>query len=349
MLEKKISLGRDKDGKLIRKSVRGKTKAEIEKKTFQVRQEWMEQSNNKPTNDITLVSFARHWLKTEKQHAAINTKAMYENVIEKHLAAELSDLYFSEITQSDLQNIINLNFEKYETCNKIKLTLRQLYEAARDNEIETHKSVNIKKLLMPKKEKNEKRALTKEEIAALTEAKLTDKQKAFVNLLYYSGIRREEALALDYKAVDLKNKTLKINQALVFDKNAPRIERTKNIYSNRVIHIPTALCAVLSDYGRGKKGLMFTMNNGEPMTQSSFTKFWMGIQKSLSEVTPSAQELTPHIFRHNYATMLYYSDISIKEAARIMGHSNTQMIMQIYAHLDAEKENTAEKIEKVFA
>ena len=30
-------------------------------------------------------------------------------------------------------------------------------------------------------------------------------------------------------------------------------------------------------------------------------------------------KLTAHIFRHNYATTLYYSDVSIKQAAKLMG------------------------------
>lgn len=44
--------------------------------------------------------------------------------------------------------------------------------------------------------------------------------------------------------------------------------------------------------------------------------------------------LTAHIFRHNYATMLYYSGISMKKAAQLMGHSDTKIIMEVYAHLD---------------
>ena len=42
--------------------------------------------------------------------------------------------------------------------------------------------------------------------------------------------------------------------------------------------------------------------------------------------------------------MLYYSGISLKKAAQLMGHSNTKMIMEVYSHLDDEKENAAEKI-----
>lgn len=64
------------------------------------------------------------------------------------------------------------------------------------------------------------------------------------------------------------------------------------------------------------------------------------LKKEICPIT----DLTAHIFRHNYATMLYYSGISIKKAAALMGHTDTKMIMQVYAHLDDEKEQTSEKI-----
>lgn len=106
------------------------------------------------------------------------------------------------------------------------------------------------------------------------------------------------------------------------------------------------------------------MKNGAVMSLSSYVKFWNSIilalnfalftdkqletQKSLlkqlkKEICPIT-DLTAHIFRHNYATMLYYSGISIKKAAALMGHTDTKMIMQVYAHLDDEKEQTSEKI-----
>lgn len=57
--------------------------------------------------------------------------------------------------------------------------------------------------------------------------------------------------------------------------------------------------------------------------------------------------LTPYVFRHNYCTELYYSDISLKEAQRLMGHSDYNMIMKVYSHLDEKKENTKNKLERL--
>lgn len=58
----------------------------------------------------------------------------------------------------------------------------------------------------------------------------------------------------------------------------------------------------------------------------------------------AATDLTPYIFRHNYSTMLYYLKVDVKEAARIMGHSNIKVTLEIYTHLDSLKSTTQEKI-----
>ena len=43
---------------------------------------------------------------------------------------------------------------------------------------------------------------------------------------------------------------------------------------------------------------------------------------------------TPHIFRHTYATNLYYAKIDIKRTQYLMGHSSIEMTLKTYTHLD---------------
>ena len=349
-IEKKISLGRDANGKLVRRNVRGNTKAEVERKAFEMRQKWLEKAAA-PNRGMTFITFARHWFNTAKALRSINTRAMYSNVIEKHLEPAFHDLYFDEITLTDLQLMINRKAGSPETCKKIKLTLSQIYAAALEEGYPAN--VNISKLVLPVVQKKEKRALTEEEKNALFEAKdLTDEQRAFVLTLYYTGLRREEALALVPSAFDFKKKTVTVSQTLVYDKGAPVIVRTaKSSASLRSIFLPDKYIEAVYGYVRGCSGLIFPMPSqpDRPMSQSSYTKFWQGIQRGLLPYAPTASELTAHIFRHNYATQLYYSGITVKMAAKLMGHSNTNMIMRIYAHLDEERELPAEKLNQIFS
>lgn len=349
-IEKKITLGRDAEGKLIRRNVRGKTKAEVERKAFEMRQKWLEKSDE-PDNRMTFLTYARHWFKTAKALKSENTKAMYENVIEKHLT-DFKDQFFDEISLSDFQIFINKRADRPETCKKIRLTLKQICAAAMLDGV-IKKPIPIERLSIPvKQEPSEKRALTPREENAVMKANFNPMQKAFVYTLYYTGMRREEALALTPAAINLDGHCVTVSQTLIFDKGVPVIRKcAKNAYSLRTIPLPDAAYDCIKEYLRDCGEYLFPMpsNKAKLMSHSSYVKFWAGIQRVLLPLVPTATELTAHIFRHNYATKLFYSGITPKKAAKLMGHANTTMIMKVYAHLDESRELSAEKLNKVFA
>ena len=80
---------------------------------------------------------------------------------------------------------------------------------------------------------------------------------------------------------------------------------------------------------------------------TGYLKDWGRIKKKLEAVLGHETDLTMYCFRHNYASSLYYAGISLKEAQRLMGHQSYKMIMDVYAHLDAEKEDTAAKLNAI--
>ena len=346
--EKKITLGRDVNGTPIRKSITGRTIAELNERIDMAKQEWARMHD--VTDSVLFSTYARKWLATTKAVKSLNTRAMYQNAIEKHIIPEIGDLYFSEITLSDLQTIINNRSEKYETCNKIKLTLKQIFDAAADDGIKVEYKVS--KLALPPKKQSDKRALTEAEKKAIFKAAFTEEERVFVHLLFYTGLRREEALALEVGDVDLARKEVCVRRTVIFDGNAPVVkDSAKSSAGRRNVTIPAPFIPELTEWLAKCKRLLFPMPSrpNEYMSLSSYVKFWNRIVKALEPFAESAADLTAHIFRHNYATVLYYSGVSMKKAAELMGHANVTMIMRIYAHLDSQKEQTAEKLDKAFA
>ena len=57
---------------------------------------------------------------------SINTRTMYDNIIEKHIKNSIGYIPIGAVTKSDIQNMITERSGKRETCNKILLTLRQI-------------------------------------------------------------------------------------------------------------------------------------------------------------------------------------------------------------------------------
>lgn len=357
-----LDLGYDENGKRIRKTFYGKTIKELDEKILKAKIQ-INNGTMVKNNDTNFYEYAVSWMNTYKSITAINTKAMYENIIERHLKNTIGHLTISEITKSDIQNIINERYEHYETCSKIMLTLKQIFNAAIDDNM-IHKSP-AKNITMPPKPLTTKRALTELEKEAILSAELLPMQKCYLYILFYCGTRREETLALTKQDIDLKNHTISVNKAIVFDKNNPVISKTKNHTSTRTIFIPDDGFGTIKAYVQNCRSLyLFTKQNGDLMTQSSYTKFWQTIIKCLNRAIMTEKQwnavecmpkkiraknrpindLTAHIFRHNYATMLYYSGISLKKAAALMGHADTKMIMEVYSHLDDLKEQTETKL-----
>lgn len=357
-----VDLGRDENGKRMRKQVIGKTVRELDEKVDLIKRQ-LNLGIVTKESQMKFYDYSISWFKTYKRIKSINTKAMYQNVIEKHIKNSIGDIQLNKLTKSDIQELINQNYDKYETCKKIVLTVKQILNSAIDDNLIIKNVAN--KLVLPPRPASCTRTLTKLEKQAIKGQNPRLMESAFINILFYSGLRREEALALTKKDVDLFNKTITVNKALVFEKGKPILTVTKNATSNRIVQIPDEAIDNLKIYINSANTIyLFTKKDGTLMSHSAYVKFWNRILKNLNNAIMTEKQkesisklpatiqlknmpidsLTAHVFRHNYATMLYYSNISIKQAAVILGHSDTKMIMQVYAHLDEERENVTEKI-----
>ena len=54
--------------------------------------------------------------------------------------------------------------------------------------------------------------------------------------------------------------------------------------------------------------------------------------------------LSSHVFRMEFATILYYSGVDILDAIRIFGHTDAKEMLSIYAELRIDESNSKGKI-----
>ena len=353
--EAKVTLGKDSTGKVLRKSIYANTIKDLEQKIYELKKE-KEEGNIVISSNMLISNYCNAWYDSYKSQKETNTKAMYKNVIDKHINPCLGNLRVEQLKKQHIQQMINSRFDKARTCQQIILTLRQIInEMKSDHIINSVDADNLtKNLTMPRYKAVEKRALTDRELLAVKKADFDIKQRAFINVLFYFGLRREEALALMRSDFDFKENMLTVSRALIFDKNNAEIKDTKSYAGNRCINIPLEVKSFFIDYLQKLDGLyLFTKSDGNLMTLSAYRRMWEQIQKKMNaaviteaemqmKVTPIT--LTAHYFRHNYCTLLYYSGLSVGKAIELMGHADFKMIMQIYKHLDDQKEHTNEKI-----
>lgn len=246
--------------------------------------------------------------------------------------------------------------------------IRQVMDCAVDDGlIIRNPAQNIK--LDPEKGEQKKRQLTNFETDCIDAADLEPEERCFISLLLYTGMRKGEAFALSRNSIDLKAGVIHVNRTAIYaNRSKTDITPPKSNAGFRDIPILAPLKPILSEYLRSlETEYLFTKKDAESgkyefLTDGQAATFWKHIYDKLNEtakqqikagscdcdilppLSDPMQGITPHYFRHNFATILYYAGVDVKDAARILGHSNVNTTLRIYTHLDQKKSASADKL-----
>ena len=329
-----------------------KSSKDLETKVAKFKADVEERKNVRKT-DITFLQYADTWLDVYKASRSNNTRRMYRNIIDKHLIV-LDGIRLQDIDRIHLQQSINGASGKPRTQQQIRMTFRQIIQSAvADHLFPANVAENMfRHTESIKYHPGENRALAENERNAVFKADFKESDKIFVYLLYGCGIRRGEALALTIFDVNLKRKELSINKAHELIAGNVRQKDPKSKNGTRTVLIPEKIFPAVETYvsklRQAGKTYLFSMQDGRPLTKSSYDKMWKRIVKAMQAVSDEQiVGLTAHIFRHNYCTMLCYQipEISIKHIAKLMGDSE-KMVLDVYNHIVIEKEDATAAIDR---
>ena len=148
---------------------------------------------------------------------------------------------------------------------------------------------------------------------------------AVMEMLFATGARVSEICLLTPNTVDLSNHAIKI-----FGKGSK--ERIIQIENSDVLKI-------LSDYYIAFKndiensGYYFVNKLHKRLTEQSVRE----IINKYAKLSNSNMHITPHMFRHSFATLLLEEDVDIRYIQKILGHSSITTT-QIYTHVAMTKQ-----------
>ena len=164
-----------------------------------------------------------------------------------------------------------------------------------------------------------------------THAKTSYQQKnalrdaAVIELLFATGMRISELCNLNTCDVNLSDGSI-----LIYGKGSK--ERRVQICSHSVMH-------VLQEYkncfhiGTESHKHFFINQNGKNMSDQTVRRM---IQKYAS-LAAIELHITPHMFRHTFATCLLEADVDIRYIQEMLGHSSIN-ITEIYTHVALAKQ-----------
>ena len=312
LFEKKITV----DGQRI--VFRGKSESEINQKILNYRQE--------KKNGPLFKAVADEWETIHFENLSSNSLKNYRPALNR-ARETFGDRYITEISAQDIKNYI----KKFEAAKYAKKTVKTQISIL--SMIFTHAAVsgyityNPAEFIRPSnnvKPGDHRDPPTEDEVKIIDHA--TDKSFGlFAYLVLYTGCRRGEALALQYKDIDRSKGLIHITKSVYYVNNQPNIKAPKTTSSVRDVPLFDFLCEKIPN---GKAtDYIFHNQKGELLKQHEFDKLWK-LYQAETELS-----LTPHQLRHGYATLLFENDINEKDAQELLGHSTLAMTQDVYTHI----------------
>ncbi len=165
--------------------------------------------------------------------------------------------------------------------------------------------------------------LSRTEINKIIKAIDNPKHKTILSLLYGCGLRVSEIVKIKIKDIDCDRKMLLVS-------------KTKG-EKDRYINIPNKLSEILKNQVKikEKNDYLFTSN------RSSKSLSTMTITKIVKNATKKAnikKNISPHTFRHSFATHLLESGTDIRYIQALLGHARLETT-QIYTKVANNKLN----------
>lgn len=332
-ISKQITLGFDpKTGKRIRTRIYATSKTGLQQAEKDAVREF---EKHGISSRMTLGEYRKQWFDAYCSNLQPVTKTTYTSVL-KNLDP-LNGKRMDAITRTDLQKIINSQWEHTNLCKKLGTLINAIWRSA---VIDGVVSVNIgHKLKRPERKIKARRALTEEELDGVKKASLDEQERFLVDVLLQFGLRPQEAFALNVNSFNRKDRTLTIDKAVAYDDQTPFVKETKTGVT-RVLPVPDSFWPKIPKIDCF---YYFTYKDGTLWKRQQTREIGGRIRDKINKAMGGTDlirvtDLTLYYFRHNKATQLYYlPGVSLKKKAEYMGHSEEQFI-KTYSHLDDTKE-----------
>ena len=345
---------------------RRKTKTFTTKKEAEV---WLSQQKTDQNDgykldpdDISFIDFANRWLeKHKKRTVAATTYKQYKARIKSHFKPFFKDIKLKDIEPVHIEEYFdrkrkfgNLNDGSSLSENTLKkhyVEMNLIFKRAIKLKIIKYNPMQAIEAPIPEKKKAP--VMNKAEFNKLLAASRNDDLIfTFILTILLTGLRRSEALGLEWEDIDLDFGILHVRKRYVLVEGGQlHEEKTKTASSNRKIKMPEKLIEVLKQFKNNKrknqlrlgkafykeKDFVFCKANGKPYNIKHYNdKF-----NEYLEAAALPGKYSIHTLRHTFATVNLKNDIEPKIIQEMLGHSTISTTLDIYSHVDLEMQNEA--------
>lgn len=347
----------DETGQPRRRTVYGRTQAEVRAKLREARQrvEVGEPVKDSATTlDVWLDDWTTKALEASDRKQA--TKDLYAMMARAYLKPALGHVELGKLRPSDIEALIvtkRADGLSASTIRTMYTVLRAALEVAvRDGLIRRNVSAAVKR---PAVERTEAVFLTAAQAQKLLTAISADRLEALYRLMLATGLRRGEALALHWADVDLDGGVLRVRGTLSRTSKGLQITEPKTERSRRTVPLPRTAVDTLKAHRSRQLAERLAAGPAWQQTDLAFaTEVGTALEPRnvLRRFDALAQKagLTGvhlHTLRHSAASFLLAAGTHTKVVQEHLGHSSYAITADIYSHVaPAQAREAADRLDE---
>lgn len=315
----------------------------------------------------TVEEYCEKWLMMQSIHVRATTLTDYTSKVRRHIIKELGDKYMADVTIDDIKlALVPVSGKSASVYKSVVILYRSVFKSA----LESHVIAENPTIYLDAKgggiPQKERAALSDEQADRLLDAIRGLPPYEFVMIGLYTGLRREEILALQWDSVFLDEPApyLTVQRAWHTEHNRPVIlTELKTKAANRNVPLPDCLVECLkAAKEKSTSDYVISNSEGEPLSYTQYKRLWQFIVTRTAKersyyryedgkrvkhtIYPKLGEkaahngkvvysldfeVTPHQLRHTYITNLIYASADPKTVQYLAGHENSKITMDIYA------------------
>jgi integrase len=350
---------KERDGQQVRdrRVFYGATKEEVDGKVLAFRSERAQGLLPTNTKRYTVAEYLELWMKD----AAVPklqpvTIERYRFYIKHHINPTLGHIPLLKLAPLQIQSLYTKIHQAGQT--RTPSFCHQIIHAALEQAVTWGFLVRnpASAVDKPRYKAPERQPLTLDQIGLLVDRLQGERLFALFYLALATGCRRGELCALRWQDIDWDRALLQVRRTAEQVGKETIFTEPKTAKSKRAVTLPVEAVSALRDHRRRQleehlaagglwqdHDLVFCRGDGSPLLPDYVSQRWYEIRNAAG-----CPGVTVHDLRHTHATILLASGESIKAISARLGHSTTQLTLDLYSHVTAEmQESVTRKLDSL--
>src|SRR3954465_10026851 len=339
-----VSVGFTLDGKLDRRHVSSKSRGVVLARVRELERK-RDSGTISAVSTPTVAEWLEQWLTTiAPRRVRQRTLESYESAVRRHLIPGLGRHRLDRLRPEHLDQLYTALLEDGYSPASVLRHHRILSRALTVAVQRGHVPRNVAALVDPPAQRPSDlaTALDLDEARAVLEAAATVRNSARWTVALALALRQSEALALQWKDIDLLANTLTVRRSIHRVRGGGLIyEEPKSKRSHRTLALPMPLVGELHRHKAAQLGermlagsewhdedLVFAQPNGRPIDKKTDYDDWTRLLQEAG-----VRHVRLHDGRHTAATLLLSENVHPRVVMELLGHSQMRTTMDIYSHV----------------